>query len=222
MTKTTTILTLLLICLSIPHAQPPLSLEAFSGCHLNIPTPLTIKQEGEEVIKVKWARYESACWSGSPYFALRAGLWKNGKAWELELVHEKIILKNKPKDVQHFQVSHGYNLILVNRAWRLHEYYDLTCRVGAGIILAHPETIVRNKKRGYGEYFPKGDYISGPTAQVAVGKRFRFWKGLFGVLEAKFTASYAFYVPIADGYAVVPNLAIHGLFGIGYELGSKR
>ena len=48
------------------------------------------------------------------------------------------------------------------------------------------------------------------------GKRSRFGKGLFGTLEAKFTMSYA-WVPIQDGSATAPVIALHGLFGLGYE-----
>ncbi len=183
----------------IVQAETSYSFELFWGTQFNIPTPLTIKQRGEETIKGGWAKYESDAWTwfNSPYYAWRISLWKNDRAWELELVHEKIILKNKPEDVQHFEISHGYNLITINRAWRLSEYYDLIWRLGAGIVLTHPETTVRNKEKGYGEDFPKGFYISGPTAQIALGKRFNLWgKGLFGVLEAKFTASYATQCPL--------------------------
>lgn len=212
-------LVLLVICPSTVQAKRSYSFELFLGEQFNIPTPLTIKQKGAETIKVNWARYESDAWTGfnSPYYAWRIGLWENDRAWELELVHEKIILKNKPEDVQHFEISHGYNLITINRAWRLPEYHDLIWRLGAGIVLTHPETTVRGKRKGYGDDFPKGFYISGPTAQLVIGKRFYLWKGLFGVLEAKFTASYATHVPIANGHAEVPNAAIHGLFGVGYE-----
>lgn len=200
------------------------SFEIFLGEQFNIPTPLTIKQKGESTIKVDWARYKSDAWTGfnSPYYAWRIGVWDDNRAWELELIHEKIILKNKPAEVQHFNISHGYNLITINRAWRLTQYKDLIWRIGAGVVLTHPETTIRYKKKGYGEDFPKGFYISGPTAQIAIDKRFYLSKGLFGVLEAKFTASYATHVPIANGHAEVPNAAIHGLFGLGYEFGSKR
>ncbi len=207
------------ICPSFVQAERSYSFELLGGTQFNIPTPLTIKQKGEETIKVNWAEYKSDAWTwfDSPYYAWRIGLWEENRAWEIELVHEKIILKNKPKDVQHFEISHGYNLITFNRAWRLDKYLGLIWRVGAGIVLTHPETTVRNREKGYGATFPNGFYISGPTAQIAVGKRINIWRGLFGVLEAKFTASYATHVPIADGHAEVPNAAVHGLFGLGYE-----
>jgi|Deesub1362A_J573_1020465.scaffolds.fasta_scaffold00171_7 hypothetical protein len=218
-------LTILFICSFIyphPAESGTYSFEVFLGEQFNLPTPLTIKQEGEETIEIHSARYDSEAWTGlnSPYYAWRVGRWDKGRAWEIELVHEKIILKDPPEEVQDFEISHGYNLITINRAWRLPEYHDLIWRAGAGIVLTHPETTVRDEKRGYGESFPDGFYISGPTAQLALGKRINIWRGLFGVLEVKLTASYAMRVPIADGHAEVPNVAFHYLFGLGYEIGS--
>ncbi|MDP3296456.1 MAG: hypothetical protein Q8N09_02515 [Thermodesulfovibrionia bacterium] len=109
------------------YAERSYSFEIFLGEQFNIPTPLTIKQKGEETIKVDWARYKSDAWTGfnSPYYAWRIGVWDDNRAWELELIHQKIILKNKPEEVQHFEISHGYNLITINRAWRLSQYHDL-------------------------------------------------------------------------------------------------
>jgi len=211
------ILALPLILVVYPAAAAEkYSFEVFLGTQFNARTPLTIDQKGEEKIEVDCAEYDPDAFTGldSPYYAWRIGLWDNDRAWELELIHQKIILENKPDEVQHFEISHGYNLITINRAW---EYRYFIFRVGAGIVLTHPQTTVRNKSKGHHEEFPDGFYISGPTAQVALGKRFPLWRGLFGVLETKLTASYATGVPIADGDAEVPNAAFHALFGLGYE-----
>ena len=70
------------------------------------------------------------------------------------------------------------------------------------------------------EYSDKGGFngfhISGVTAQAAVEKRFSVTEKIFVYLETKLTASYA-KIPVADGDASVPNAAIHGIFGTGYE-----
>jgi hypothetical protein len=42
------------------------------------------------------------------------------------------------------------------------------------------------------------------------------WRGVFVTLEGKLTASFA-RVPIDAGSADVPNIALHGLFGLGAE-----
>lgn len=199
------------------------SFEIFCGEQFNIPTPLVMKQRGKEDIRINGARYKSEAWTGfnSPYYAWRFGLWEGGRAWEIELVHEKIILGNRPDEVQHFEISHGYNLLTLNRAWRLSQLKEMIFRVGGGIVITHPESTIRNMEKGSGGSFPNGFYISGPTAQVAIGKRFGIWRGLFGVLELKLTASYA-RVPVADGHADVPNAAVHGLIGIGYDYAPKK
>ena len=60
-----------------------------------------------------------------------------------------------------------------------------------------------------------GYYLSGPSVQAAVGRTFYVHSQVFFAVEGKVTGSYA-RVPIADGHANVPNVAIHGLFGLGY------
>jgi hypothetical protein len=143
---------------------------------------------------------------------MKLGKWKDGKAWEIETHHHKLFLDNKPDEVQQFAISHGYNLNTVNRAWLINGYIY---RVGLGIVVTHPETEVRGK-----EYNDEGGWngfhLSGVTSQLGVEKRFKMGGNWYYTLEAKFTASYA-RIPIADGHADVPNIAIHGIFGIGYD-----
>ncbi len=188
------------------------TLEAFLGSAKSVATPLSIHQYGEERIHLI-ARYNTRPFAGSPYYAYRISKWSQNRAWEFELVHHKLYLSNPPDEVEQFNVSHGYNLITVNRAW-LRRGFIL--RVGTGIVVTHPETTVRGKRLTWEEGFD-GFYISGITFQVAAGKKFTIWGKLFGVLEAKLTASYAV-IPIQDGNAYVPNAAVHGLFGLGFEL----
>lgn len=188
------------------------TVEAFLGSAKSFATPLSINQYGAERIHLI-ARYNTRPFVGSPYYSYRISKWSQNRAWEFELVHHKLYLSNPPDEVQQFNISHGYNLITVNRAW-LRRGFIL--RVGAGLVAAHPETKVRGKTLHWDEGFD-GFYISGITLQVAVGRKFAIWGKFFGVLEAKFTTSYAV-VPIQDGNAYVPNVAVHGLFGLGIEL----
>ena len=188
------------------------TVEAFLGSAKSIATPLSIHQYGEERIHLT-AKYHTRPFAGSPYYSYRISKWSQNRAWEFELVHHKLYLSNPPDEVQQFNISHGYNLITVNRAW-LRRGFIL--RVGAGIVATHPETTIRGKSLNWEEGFD-GFYISGITLQVAAGRKFTIWGKLFGVLEAKFTASYAV-IPIQDGNAYVPNVALHGLFGLGIEL----
>lgn len=111
-------------------------------------------------------------------------------------------------------ISHGYNLLMVNRAWRRNGRVD---RAGFGVVIAHLETAVRGRSlpqdRGL---FNAGYHLSGPTAQAAIQRQFHPSERLAPLLEAKLTGSDAT-VPIEGGTAVVPNLALHGLAGIAYD-----
>ncbi len=189
------------------------TLEASLGSAWSVPSPLSIHQYGQKRERLHFlARYATKPLVESPYYAWRIAKWKNGAAWEFELVHHKLYLENPPAEVQHFEISHGYNLITINRA---KVRGNLIWRYGVGVVATHPETTIRGNKLPWGDGL-NGFYVSGPTVQVAVGRKFPLWGKLFAVLEGKWSASYAT-IPIYDGNAYVPNMALHWLFGFGYN-----
>ncbi len=186
--------------------------EWLGGFVYNFKTPLVIRQSGYEDIKLN-AQYRTKPLGLPIYYALRIARGKENY-WELELIHHKLFLKNKPNAVQDFSITHGYNLLVINRAWK---YQKILFRLGAGVVIAHPETTIRNKK--YSEkkgIFNRGYYIAGPVIQVALEKRFNLYKKLFAIIEGKFTSSFS-RIPIRDGNADVLNLAFHGLLGLSYH-----
>ncbi|NIM89857.1 MAG: hypothetical protein GTO17_02800 [Candidatus Aminicenantes bacterium] len=206
-------LALTCVCaLSLPAFGSEWTLEAFLGTALNFPIPLTIAQNGHPDITLT-ARYKEHAFEGFPYYALRVSRWSKNRAWELDFVHHKIYLDNPPPEVQNFSISDGFNLLIVNRAWKTKKFI---WRVGAGVLITHPESTVRekvfNESKGI---FSQGFYVSGPTIQGAVEKRIFLTKGLFIAFEGKLTASYA-WVSIVEGQADVPNVAFHVLVGLGY------
>ncbi len=207
---------LLLAALAMPsgaHAADRWALQLFGGAPYNFNLPLRIHQSGEPDLKAT-GNYESRPFEVPYYYAVRAGVWNGDKAWELELVHDKLYLRDKPPEVQEFAISHGYNLLTVNRAW---EVKTFIFRTGLGVVITHPETTVRGRTDPQDGGIFDGYHVSGPTAQGAVEKRFRLGKWLIVSLEAKLTASYA-WIPVEGGHADVPNVAVHGLFGVGAEL----
>lgn len=135
---------------------------------------------------------------------------------ELEVVHHKLYLRDAPSEVQHFEVTHGYNLILLNRVAHAGRW---AARVGVGAVVAHPENDVRGRRLdsdrgGLGG----GYYLSGIAGQAAGSHRVPIGRGFALVGERRLTAAYA-RVPIEGGCAAVPNVAVHGLIGIGYSWG---
>jgi hypothetical protein len=190
------------------------SFEIFGGAAYSLPTPLSFQQSGQEDLHVN-ADYKGEPFNAShaaPYYDWRAGWWKEDRAWEVEWLHHKLILENPPPGVQQFNISNGFNLLTVNRAWA---HRGFIYRLGGGAVIAYPYSTVRGKAYpNEGGLFDTGYYLAGPTLQASAEKRFFLLKHFFLALEAKLTLSYA-RVPIQDGHADVTNAAIHGLFGIG-------
>lgn len=90
-------------------------------------------------------------------------------------------------------------------------------RAGAGIVVTHPESIVRGKEFGSStDDNDWGYFLSGPALQVAVSKPFYVGKKFFLNAEAKTTVAYGS-VKIAQGYADVYNIAFHLLLGLGMD-----
>jgi hypothetical protein len=192
--------------------QASWTIEWLGGLVYNLNTPLVIRQSGYDDIRLS-ARYQAKSLEPPIYYSIRiARGWEN--YWELEIIHDKLFLKNKPTAIQKFSISHGHNLIIINRTWM---YRNIILRVGTGIALVHPETTVRNKKCPENKgIFKMGYYITGPVVQIAVEKQYRIYNRLFAAIEGKFIGSFS-RIPISEGNADVLNLAFHGLFGLSYH-----
>lgn len=197
---------------AIAMAEGRWTFQVGSGGAVSMPTPLNFDMNTAKDISVGAARYDTRSFSTQAfYYNFKIGYWENNAAWEFESLHHKLYLVNNPKNVQQFHISHGYNMNTVNRAW---DTGSFIYRVGGGFIMTHPETQV------YGKKFEdnggvKGFYISGLSAQGAVEKRWFVTEKVYLSLEAKVTAGYAI-VPVAEGSASVPNLALHGIGAVGY------
>ncbi len=184
------------------------------GAAANFRTPLRINQNDAPGIKLN-ARYRTEPFNPPVYYDVRVGTWQNTKGWALKMTHHKIILNNRPPEVQRFSITDGFNLLTVSRLW---QKYGLIWSVGGGAVITHPESTVR------GQAFPErggllgtGYFLSGPTVEAAVAKRYYVAKRWFVLGEGRVTASYV-RVPIRNGHAQVTNAAVHGLLGVGFQL----
>lgn len=190
------------------YAVPPgakNSFEAFLGSAYSFHTGLDITQTGQPDLDFT-AHYSTKPFTSPFYYDVRYGRWNGDSAWEIELLHHKVYLDNNPPEVQHFEITHGYNHLMINRAYFRNGFI---WHFGLGAVIAHTENTVR------GLSVDSNYEFTGPCGQVAVGKRWYFSQQFFGTLEGKVTAAYA-HVSVANGHANAPNVAIHGLFGIGY------
>ena len=194
-------------------AQKKLSVELFTGLPYNIPLPLNISQSGESDLHLI-AKFNSEPFTIPIFWVWRISYWNGNTSWEFEAVHHKIFLTNKPTEIQEFSVSHGLNLITINRGWK---YSEFIFRIGAGIAIAHPETTVRNKKLPEdGGIFHWGYYLSGPALLFSAGKNFSITDDLYVTCEVRINSTYA-YIPIQNGNADLYNVSAQFIFGAGFN-----
>ena len=189
-----------------------LSATFFGGTSWSLPLPLRIEQPGEIPIRFR-ARYSTRPWKGSPYYAYRLGY----REWSAELVHHKLYLENPAPEIEHFDVSHGYNLAFISRT--IPEIHSpLVFRIGIGLVIGHPEGRIRGRDINPVKSLLGGGYhISGLSLQLAVARPVTLADHFFIVPEAKLTAAWARMPLAGGGFAEVPNIALHTLLGIGYR-----
>lgn len=185
------------------------SLEAYLGDAYDFRSRLKIEQDGG-FWRSLTADYDTKGVDSPLYYTLRGGRWKQDRAWELSFTHHKLYLQNPPAGVAAMSVSHGFNILTVNRAFR---NGDWVYRFGAGPVITHAEGIINGI--GY-----DGPYkLSGAALLAGGGRRFYLGKSTFLSLEAMATAAYA--TPKMSGplnaEIKVTNVALHGLAGIGFE-----
>jgi hypothetical protein len=186
--------------------------EVFAGTSWSLPTPLRIEQPGEAPLRFK-ARYRTRPWHGSPYYAYRLSYQK----WSAELVHHKVYLQNPTSEVEHFEVSHGYNMAMVSRALPYGNHPGIF-RIGLGMVIGHPEGRIRGKAINPVKSFLGGGYhISGICLQAAVGPPVSVAEHWLFRPEVKLTAAWARMPLLGGGTVTVPNIALHTLFGFGYR-----
>jgi hypothetical protein len=193
------------------------SLDVHGGAPFNFNLPLTIKQTGYPDIKLN-AQYYSEPFKMPIFWVFRISKWKNNKAWEIEMMHQKLYLKNTPPEVQYFNITHGFNQIIVSRSVKFNflKKHEFIYKGGAGIVLAHAENKIRNKELNQQQsFFNWGYYVAGPSFNISLAKQLPLNKRLYFNAETKFNISYA-NVPIVEGHALVWHSAVELIFGLGY------
>lgn len=185
------------------------SLEAGSGSSYSFFSPLVIHQTGFPDIRLD-GRFNTEAFTEVPYYDVRLA---DGD-WELELVHHKLYMQDRPPEVQYLQITHGFNLITANHCWSL---FGFDLRAGAGMVLAHPETEIRDQKFDERSgILGLGFFVSGVSAQAGLERRFRLTSRFDVGTEVKLTGGAA-RVPISDGSVDIANFAVHGLVSLRYR-----
>lgn len=198
---------------TVTRAQARWSFELHGGEVYNVPMPLTIRQQGYPDLKLT-ARYASESLILPVYVDSRLIRCQDGKSWELDFLHHKLYLKNNTPEIQQFSISHGFNMIMVNRGF---DRKTFQYRAGAGFVLTHPESEIRGKQFGDATNdWDMGYFVSGPVVNLSAGKHFRIANRFYLNAEAKTTLAYV-NVKVAGGNADVYNIAFHLILGVGYD-----
>lgn len=195
--------------LGAPACAGTWTLEAFGGNAYDFRSPLRITQDGGFSASLT-ASYETRGLRSPPYYVLRAGHWSGERAWEVSLMHHKIYLANPPAGVSDVSVSHGFNILSLNRAFKVR---DWSYRFGAGPVVTHAEATILGTKYD-------GPYrLAGAGLLAAAGRRFEVGRSTYFAIEAAATAAYA--APRMAGppnaELHVTNFALHAMLGIGHE-----
>lgn len=195
-------------------SQHEAAAEFFLGTAWSVPLPLILDAPGKRL--TFRARYSTRPLADAPYYAYRAGILRQARGGEVELVHHKLYLENPVPPIEHLEITHGYNLAMANlampaRGWQL--------RLGLGFVVAHPEGRIDGRPvRGARRSLVGGGYhIAGVAMQLAVGRRYPLGRGSVALTvapEAKVTAGLA-RVRLEQGTLIVPNIAVHTLGGLG-------
>jgi len=200
----------------LPLGAQGLTLEFLTGTALNLPTGLTVRQAGFPDLSFT-AHYDTDPFGpGTPYYALRALFWEGTEAWEIGMLHQRLFLKDPPPDIQFFAIHYGYNFFLLGRAWRTG---DFTLHATGGPILTSPENRVRG--RVYytsGGLLGSGYHLSGFGVVGSISRDLRLGERAFLVLDLGLSSGWTWDVPVVDGSADVPNLALHFQLGFGVDL----
>lgn len=119
-----------------------------------------------------------------------------GGAWEIQFIHHKLYLTNGLPEIQHFEITHGFNTLTFGRAWTT---LPVTIRLGGGLVIAHPESEIRRMS------LSPGYQLTGPAVFAGVRKRFPLGRRAFLAAEAQFPVARA-HVPVRGGEASAPNV----------------
>jgi hypothetical protein len=131
-----------------------------------------------------------------------------------QCLHHKIYLGNPLEPLESFSISDGFNILFLNR---IVNGEKAVFRSGIGLVFAHMDVSMKERKRFFLNGGISGAYISGVSIQGSVEKWLYESQRHFVNVESKLTLSYV-RPPVSDNseeYAEINNIAIHFLLGFG-------
>ena len=161
-------LTLLLLMPSLIWSD---GFEISLGEAFNLEQRVTINQ-GSESIAFD-VGFKTNGLSSPQYYSIRYIKGSKDDRIEIELIHHKLYVEdNLPDEIQHFEITDGYNLLMINKSMMVG--YDFRLRFGIGTVVSHPDIMVNgetNYIRGGGlipKFWEDGYHWSGVSMQASV------------------------------------------------------
>jgi hypothetical protein len=185
------------------------SFEALIGDAYNLDSRTRVRQEAVGHVSLE-GDYETRGLEGPLHYAWRISRWNDDKAWELQLLHHKLYLQDPPNPIEALSVSHGFNIITVNRAF---EFDQWRARVGVGPVLAHAEARIAGTSYD-------GPYeLAGVAALVGAGRILALTTNLYVLGEISATFGYIEANPegAPELEFSIRNPALHAQIGLGYQ-----
>jgi len=200
------LLILLLIVAAVPASANTVGVDLFLGNSWHSSQPIQVG--GHLITDPKW---ETRPFSKDAWYYVARIRW--GQI-EVELLHDKVYMGYDTPDVQGFNMSDGFNFLLMNHVQKWGPWEG---RLGAGPVIVHPEGTVN----GYliGELGSPSMRVGGIGLQAAVGYRRDIGKGFSYIVEGKVTTAIVHLTypdPVHEIYA--PVTGYHLLLGVGYDL----
>ena len=200
------LLILLLMVMAVPASANTVGFDLFLGNSWH--SSQSIRVGGHVIIDPKW---ETRPFSKDYWYYVGRIRW--GKI-ELEWLHDKVYMGYDTPDVQGFNMSDGYNFLLVNHVQKWGPWEG---RLGAGLVIVHPEGWVNG--HFLGKLGSPSWRIGGIGLQAALGYRRDIGKGFSYIVEGKVTTAVVhltYPYPVHEIYA--PVTGYHLVLGVGYDL----
>jgi hypothetical protein len=184
---------------------------------------------------LKRASYDGQGWQKPVYYGYRLTHFSHGRPWlglEAEFTHAKAVANvnqtlgingasgTLSQVLQHYELSHGLNLALVNLVARRRlgensaaRRVDLVARAGGGLTFPHVEAIFEGVRTNEYEY-------GGPAWQLGGGAEWRLVAGLTAVADARLSVAYE-HVDIGPAHLSGIFVSRHFDIGLAWHLGRR-
>ena len=186
------------------------------GSAYNSPSYLKITQEGYEDIVIRDANYSTEAFVRPTYWDYKLDFETEKRLFGVRTTHHKLILRNPSPEIEYFEITHGYNLLIGYYGWKM-KYFTLLA--AGGVAFSHPEGIIHGSHASIekGVPFIGGIYrVTGPNLELAILRKFYFSKRFFVNIEGRINAGYI-NCQIKRGFVETYPVGLHGIFGIGYD-----